>query len=245
MARLKITMSFLGYHFEGWQKIKGKRTIQATIEHAVSIIDEHPTSVTGCGRTDKHVSADQYVCHVDVNKTMSSAQWLKALNAHCPEDLHVNDVSLVDEEFHARFSVKKKRYEYVIRRQHYSVKDYMHEYFHRYPLDPIKIQEAAKSFVGTHDFTGFNVTPKQLKENQIRTIDACDVYFDEDIIRISVLGKAFLQYQVRMMVGALIAIGSDKEDVGFIEHVLTHKLKGISRFKAEAKGLTLKEVFYD
>jgi tRNA pseudouridine38-40 synthase len=245
MARLKITMSFLGFHFEGWQKIKDKRTVQATIERAVSIIDEHPAAVTGCGRTDKHVSADEYVCHVDVVKTMSSAQWLKALNAHCPEDLHINDVKLVDEDFHARFSVKKKRYEYVIRRQHYSVKNYMHEYFHRYPLDPIKIKEAAKSFVGTHDFTGFNVTPKQLKENQIRTIDACDVDFDEDMIRISVLGKAFLQYQVRMMVGALIAIGSDKEDVGFIEHVLTQKQKGLSRFKAEAKGLTLKEVFYD
>ncbi|MBS3971502.1 MAG: tRNA pseudouridine(38-40) synthase TruA [Erysipelotrichia bacterium] len=245
MARLKITMSFLGYHFEGWQKIKGKRTIQATIEHAVSMIDDHSVSVTGCGRTDKHVSADHYVCHVDVKKDLTSAQWLKAINAHTPEDLHVLDVEIVDEDFHARFSVKKKLYVYTIRRQNYQVKNYMHEYFHRYPLDPIKIKEAAKSFVGTHDFTGFNVTPKQLKENQIRTIDACDVDYDDEVIRISVLGKAFLQYQVRMMVGALIAIGSDKEDVSFIEHVLKQKQKGISRFKAEAKGLTLKEVFYD
>lgn len=245
MVRLKVTISFLGLNFEGWQKIKGKRTVQDTLEQAISYIDCSDISVVGCGRTDKHVSADHYVFHVDVTKDLGEAQWLKAINARCPNDIHVSEVRVVDDSFHARFSVKKKRYVYTIRTGNYQVKNIAHEYYHRYPLDGQKMIDAAKSFVGTHDFTGFNVTPKKLKENQIRTIDECHVNVSEDTIVISVLGKAFLQYQVRMMVGVLIAIGSNQEDVDFIDQVLTQKQKGISRFKAEAIGLTLKEVFYD
>ncbi|MBS3990801.1 MAG: tRNA pseudouridine(38-40) synthase TruA [Erysipelothrix sp.] len=245
MVRLKVTISFLGLNYEGWQKIKGKKTVQDTLECAIAYIDGSEVSVVGCGRTDKHVSADHYVFHVDVTKDLGEAQWLKAINARCPNDIHVSEVKVVDESFHARFSVKKKRYVYTIRTGNYQVKNITHEYFHRYPLDAQKMIDAAKSFVGTHDFTGFNVTPKQLKENQIRTIDECHVSVSNDTIVISVLGKAFLQYQVRMMVGVLIAIGSNQEDVDFIDKVLSQKQKGISRFKAEAIGLTLKEVFYD
>lgn len=245
MVRLKITISFLGLNFEGWQKIKGKRTVQETLELAIAYIDGDFPTVVGCGRTDKHVSADHYVFHVDVSKDLGEAQWLKAINARCPNDIHVSEVQVVDESFHARFSVKKKHYVYTIRIGNYQVKNIAHEYFHRYPLDSQKMRSAAKLFVGTHDFTGFNVTPKKLKENQIRTIDECQVSVSEDTIKISVLGKAFLQYQVRMMVGVLIAIGSNQVDVDFIKKVLTQKEKGISRFKAEAIGLTLKEVFYD
>ena len=245
MVRLKITISFLGLNFEGWQKIKGKRTVQETLEQAIAYIDGELPTVVGCGRTDKHVSADQYVFHVDVSKDLGDAQWLKAINARCPNDIHVSEVEVVDESFHARFSVKKKHYVYTIRTGNYQVKNIAHEYFHAYPLESQKMISAAKLFVGTHDFTGFNVTPKKIKENQIRTIDECQVSVSADTIKICVLGKAFLQYQVRMMVGVLIAIGSNQVEVDFIKEVLIQKQKGISRFKAEAIGLTLKEVFYD
>lgn len=245
MARLKVTCSFLGYHFDGWQKIKGKRSVQETLETIVSRINDAPVCVVGCGRTDKHVSADHYVFHVDVIKSLSTDQWLKAFNSHCPDDISIHHVEYVDDSFHARFSVKRKCYEYTLRTLNYSVKTYTHEAFFRYEIDHHKMIEAAQAFLGTRDFTGFNVTPKALKENQVRTIDSIDVSFDGECIRIRVVSKAFLQYQVRMMVGALIAIGAGKETLGFIDYVLQSKQKGLSRYKAEAKGLTLKEVFYD
>lgn len=245
MVRLKLTLSFLGYHFEGWQKMAHKRTVQETLENAFFPIIKERVCVVGCGRTDKHVSADHYVAHVDVNKHLSESAWLKAINAHCPDDLHVQDVKIVDESFHARYSVTSKHYVYTIRLKNYQVKQYMSEYFHKYPLDAIRMKEAAQAFIGTHDFTGFNVTPKALKQNQVRTIQSCEVIFNDEVIQIHVKGKAFLQYQVRMMVGVLIAIGSGKESMTFISEVLEAKQKGMSRYKAEAKGLTLKEVFYD
>lgn len=245
MARLKVTCAFLGYHFEGWQKMTGKRTIQATLEAIVSRINDDDVSIVGCGRTDKHVSADQYVFHVDVSKKMTPAQWLKGLNAHCPPDIRILNIESVDEHFHARFSALSKCYEYRLRYQNYNVKTYMIESYHRYAIDIPKMQAAAQSFYGTHDFTGFNVTPKVLKANQIRTIEHIELVADEECIYIRIISKAFLQYQVRMMVGALIAIGAGKQDIGFIAHVLQAKQKGLSHYKAEAKGLTLKEVYYD
>lgn len=245
MARLKITCSFLGFYFEGWQKMTNKRTVQATLEDIISRINDDHVCIVGCGRTDKHVSADHYVFHVDVSKPLTPSQWLKALNAHCPTDLSIQRVESVDDNFHARFSAIRKCYEYRLRYRNYNVKTFMFEAFHRYDIDIAKMERAAQLFLGTHDFTGFNVTPIVLKANQVRTIEHIELEADEECIYIRITSKAFLQYQVRMMVGALIAIGAGKQDVGFISHVLQAKQKGLSHYKAEAKGLTLKEVFYD
>lgn len=245
MARLKITCSFLGFYFEGWQKMADKRTVQATLEDVISRINDDNICIVGCGRTDKHVSADHYVFHVDVSKPLTTSQWLKALNAHCPADISIQRVECVDENFHARFSVQRKCYEYRLRYRNYNVKTFMFESFHRYDIDIGKMQRAAQYFLGTHDFTGFNVTPKALKSNQVRTIEHIELDADEECIYIRIISKAFLQYQVRMMVGALIAIGAGKQDINFISYILQAKQKGLSHYKAEAKGLTLKEVLYD
>lgn len=243
--RYKVECNFLGYHFLGWQIQPQGRTIQATINQACSIICKTPIKAVGCSRTDAKVSAEAYVFHFDGPIDVPGNKLVHAFNAILPEDIRVSKVDQVDEEFHARYHVKKKRYKYTIETGAYNVFEYQHVLQLNRLLDVQKMQQAATLFVGVHDFTSFNVSRLSIIPNQVRKIDAFFVTQEKSKVIIYVEGRSFLQHMIRMMVQTLIEVGLLRIDYDEVVSMLEAKNKTACRFNALAQGLTLERVWYN
>jgi tRNA pseudouridine38-40 synthase len=115
-VRYKITFSYDGSKFNGYQKQKGiKNTVQGYMEKALKYINNNKaTKLSSSGRTDKGVSAYMQVGHADINVNITPYKLKRALNSLLNDDIHVFHVEEVDSEFHARYMVKKKTYMYEV-----------------------------------------------------------------------------------------------------------------------------------
>lgn len=242
--RYRIDFSYDGTNFNGYQLQPNLRTVQNELEKAVSYLNRQTyTSVQSSGRTDKGVHALNQVAHfdLDINTTLDKIK--RGLNSNLPEDIHVIKVTEVKEDFHARFSAKKKEYVYKINVGEYNSMERNYVYQYNRPLDINKMMEAIKYFEGTHDFTSF-VSSEDERENKVRTIIKTDIKKKKDIIEISFQADGFMKYQVRNMVGLLIAIGNGKKEVSDVEKIINAKDRTKSVKTAAAEGLYLRKVWY-
>lgn len=244
MTRLKCTVSYVGRSYDGWQSQTSKNGIQDHLEAAISRIENHPVSIIGSGRTDAGVSARAQVFMFETDRNMSSYRWIPAINTFLPDDIHIMDVEEVPDTFHARHSVRWKKYTYRVNEEPYDVftKDIAYQFGHR--LDIERMKECAQLFIGTHDFTSFNSSPLSQYPDQNRTIHSIDVERNGNLIEITFCGKGFLRYMVRMLSAAMIDVGSGKITCDEVQAMLMKKDKRAGRRNAPACGLTLEKVDY-
>ncbi len=243
--RLKVTVAYNGANFVGWQRQSKGRTVQKTIEDVISVILNQPTEITASGRTDSGVSALGQVFHFDSDFNISPQQWQKALNTQLPDDIYIKDVCAVSDDFHARYNVVSKRYDYCIQTGDYDVFSYPFVYQLNRSLDLDKMRECAAMFVGEHDFTSFNATPLEILPYQIRTIKRLDIIDEKDKIRLIFEGKGFLRYMVRMITQVLIEVGLGRLNSQDIQSMFELNNKQACKLNAPAQGLVLVEVRYD
>ena len=244
MKLLKCSVSYIGNRYDGWQSQKSGNGIQDILEAAISRIENRKVSITGSGRTDAGVSARAQVFMFETERDMSSYRWMGAINAFLPDDIHIMDVQEVPYTFHARHSVRMKKYTYRVNDGPYDVftKDIAYQYC--YPLDIEKMKACAKLFVGTHDFTSFNSSPLSEYPDQVRTIRSIEIIRNDNLIEITFCGKGFLRYMVRMLSAAIIDVGSGRITCDDVRAMLELKDKRAGRRNAPASGLTLEEVDY-
>ena len=236
--------SYKGTNYYGWQKQVGFISVQSKIEEVLSQIYDMPISITGSGRTDAGVHALKQYFHFNVEKEKDLKQLAYAMNKMLPEDIHILSLEKVDDDFHARYSAKRKIYEYDILLKNKEVFNYDLAYLYPMDLDIDLLKEALKLFEGEHNYQDF--TSKEEDEgNFIRTIYAIEVNQDNDLIKIRFEGNGFMRYQIRNMVGAAIAVANKKEDISFIKyHLGDKKNREIIAYKAPAVGLYLVDVKY-
>lgn len=243
--RLKVTVAYNGANFVGWQRQSKGRTVQKTIEDVISVILNQPTEITASGRTDSGVSALGQVFHFDSDFNISPQQWQKALNTQLPDDIYIKDVCAVSDDFHARYNVVSKRYDYCIQTGDYDVFSYPFVYQLNRSLDLDKMRECAAMFVGEHDFTSFNATPLEILPYQIRTIKRLDIIDEKDKVRLIFEGNGFLRYMVRMITQVLIEVGLGRLNSQDIQSMFELNNKQACKLNAPAQGLVLVEVRYD
>ena len=158
--RFVLCLSYSGRPWCGWQIQNSDPTVQGTLEEALSRLCGSPVSVTGAGRTDTSVNASGYIAHFDLPSALPFPQtdFCYKLNAILPRSIVVHSVLPVNEDFHARFSARKRSYTYFIHR----VKDPFVEAFSwqcGYPeLNFAAMNEACKYLLGTHEFDCFEKT---------------------------------------------------------------------------------------
>ena len=242
--RYLIDFSYSGAQFNGYQKQPGLRCVQTEIEKVLTNINNKKDVVIySAGRTDSKVNALHQMAHFDLDKKIESYKLKGALNSYLPNDIHINSVNMVDDNFHARYMVKKKTYEYKISTNEYNPleKDYIYQYGKS--LDIEKMKKAINYFKGTHDFTSFTCAEDK-REDKVRCISKVSLKEKKGIISIIFEGKGFLKYQVRNMVGLLIKIGEEKEDAKSIPLLLEKKDRRVIGQTAPACGLTLVNVEY-
>lgn len=243
--RFKVTVSYSGVNFVGWQRQSKGRTVQKSIEDVISVIMNQPTEIFASGRTDSGVSALGQVFHFDSDLDISPFQWQKALNTQLPDDIYIKDVCAVSDNFHARYDVISKRYDYCVQTGDYDVFSYPFVYQLNRPLDLDKMRDCATLFIGEHDFTSFNATPLEVLSYQIRTIRRLDIIEEGDKVRLIFEGKGFLRYMVRMITQVLIEVGLNRLSKQDVMLMFELNNKQACKLNAPAHGLTLVEVRYD
>src|SRR5699024_2603732 len=113
--RFLITLSYDGTNYKGFESQPGMYTIQEQIENALTKINNgKKTTFTSSGRTDKGVHAKMQCGHADLEVKITEYKLKRAMNSNLPEDIHVIKTEIVPDNFHARYNVVEKTYEYYI-----------------------------------------------------------------------------------------------------------------------------------
>lgn len=243
--KYKITISYDGTNYHGWQIQKNKITIQALIQKEISKILNIKTPLTGSGRTDAKVHAFGQVAHFITEKKLSIQKFIHSLNCLLPKDIRITKIQEVDISFHARFSIKSKVYSYHI------CLDPIQEPFSRFyayqskqKLDINLLKKASKLFIGKHNFTSFANKDSSKKINPIKTIKRIDVIEKKNKIILEFEGDGFLYKMIRNIVGTLIDVATKKLSIDMIEKIIDAKDRKLASDPAAAHGLFLLKVKY-
>ena len=241
---IKLTIQYDGTAYHGWQIQKNAITVQETLTNAIEKITGGRVTVIGCGRTDTGVHAESYVCNFFTDASVPAEKYPYALNANLPDDIVCLAAEKVNDDFHANKSATAKRYVYKILNREFS-DAFLHRYawHYKYPLDINKMREAAKTFIGEHDFIGFASSGFTVKTT-VREIYSLDVMREGDIITIDICGNGFLYNMVRIIAGTLVFVGNGKIDPKDMADIIASKDRDMAGITAPAEGLCLKEVYY-
>jgi tRNA pseudouridine38-40 synthase len=240
----KLTVEYDGTEFHGWQKQPGKRTVQEELERAVRKLDPGASKVTGAGRTDAGVHAAGQAASIRINWSHGPEKLGEALNSLLPADVAVTRAEERGAGFDARRDARERRYRYVIlcRRPRSPLLDrYVCRV--RYPVDFGAMRKAAALFRGRHDFSAFCLADARGK-GPVREIANCQLKKRDGLILLDVSGRGFLHRMVRLMAGALLAVGSGKLEPDGIRKALAGGSTGHLGNAAPARGLTLLDVEY-
>ncbi len=242
--RYKVILAYDGRNYAGFQSQKNATAIQDVVEGAIERVFSEKIRIIMSSRTDAGVHAYGQVFHFDTDKEKDEGKLKFSLNSLLPDDIHVVEVKKVSRDFHARYSVKKKTYEYLINLGEYDVflKGRAFQCFYKLDVDLMK--EGAKLFLGEHDFSSFNTSSLKEYPNQVRNITEFSITRKKDILKIRVTSSGFLRNMVRIMVGTLIDLGRGKKSLDDIKDMLEHPCKSTRRYNADPNGLYLVKIFY-
>ena len=241
---IRLTVSYDGTHYHGFQTQPNKRAIQDVLEQAIRAVSGAPVRLVASGRTDSGVHARAQVVNFWTQSAIPPQRWPYALNAHLPKDIVVTEGEEVPLHFHARKDVLQKTYRYTINNRPFP-DVFLQKYQYHYPrrLDLDKMKEASRFLLGTHDFTSF-CSVKSERSSHVRTIYRIDWECEKGIIHLDVTGNGFLYHMVRIIVGTLIEVGEGKMEPHDIPRILAAKDRNAAGPTAPAHGLTLWEVRY-
>lgn len=243
--RYKVTVAYQGTNYHGWQKQSNHPiTIQAAIEASLTKIFNQNIEIYASGRTDAGVHALNQVFHFDANKEIKEFNLFLALNTYLNQDIRIQKVEIVSEDFHARFSAKEKVYLYQISSEYLNPFKKDSHYLLRQELNITKMQEAASLMIGTHDFTSYTSAKINPLKSRTRTIYAIEFKKVNQDLFIEIRANSFLRYMVRMLLATIVEIGKENIEINEIVNILNQKNKKACRYKLPPQGLYLKEVIY-
>lgn len=235
-----IEISYDGSKFFGFQRLNEEVSVQKVLEEALTKINKQSVEVKGAGRTDRGVHANGQCVSFKLDVDIDETGLKRALNSLVKPYIYVRDVKAVDDDFHARFSVKRKTYIYKINLGEFNpqIEDYVYQT--EFKLDVDKMKEVAKLYLGVHDFHNF-----VSGEREDYTCIVYDIRFNQvgDILNIEFEGKSFYRYMVRNLVGMMIEVGRGKDDISKVKEMLEIKEEKPG-YTAPACGLYLEKIEY-
>lgn len=243
--RIALGVEYDGTHYHGWQRQAEVNSVQQEVESALSAVADEPITVSCSGRTDTGVHGLNQVIHFDTIATREERAWVMGTNCNLPQDIRVRWAKPVAEDFHARFSAKSRRYQYVIYNN--PVKSSILRSlatWHCIPLDAKKMHEGAQYLLGEHDFDAYRAVGCQAK-HPVRTISAISVRRHNDLVILDVTANGFLHHMVRNIIGVLLKIGQGERLPQWAKEVLHSKDRRLAGITAEPQGLYLSDIEYD
>jgi tRNA pseudouridine38-40 synthase len=241
-----LDLAYDGAPFAGWARQPGLRTVQGDVEDALMRVARLPAvRLTVAGRTDAGVHARGQVAHVDIPGDTPLGGLARRLNGVLDRAVRITGLTRAPEGFDARFSALSRRYVYRVSDAPFGV-DPLRRHdtlVWSRPLDVERMQHAALTLLGEHDFAAF--CRRRLGATTVRTLLRLDVNrVDNGIVTADVEADAFCHSMVRALVGALLAVGEGRKAAEWPVHVLTRGVRDSTAAVVPAHGLTLVEVRY-
>jgi tRNA pseudouridine38-40 synthase len=243
VRNLRLTIAYDGSAYSGWQIQPNAPTVQGAIENRLREMTQTQCRVRAAGRTDAGVHAEEQVASFLTESAISTRGFYRGLNALLPEDIAICSVEEVALDFDARRHNHGKLYRYSIWNNRTPDPQRATSAYHVHrPLDVRPMAEAARHFVGTHDFCAFRAASCE-RETTIRTLYRCTVARDGPLIRIEIEGTAFLRNMARIIAGTLLEVGKGLRDPGSMVELLRAGDRRHAGITAPAHGLCLARVF--
>jgi tRNA pseudouridine38-40 synthase len=250
MRNLKITVSYDGAEFSGWQVQPDAVTVQGTLASAIGRITGEKVLPQGSGRTDAGVHALAQVMTFVTESSVPTENFLKAMNGILPATVRVLEVVEAPVEFHARHSARAKTYRYRIYRESICPPFLARYVWHYpYPLDEEAMARAAGQVVGEHDFTSFAAVDPERGRGDAPASNVRKIFSSEweragEELVYTVRGSGFLHHMVRNLVGTFILVGRGTLQVEDMTRVLETRKRSAAGATAPASGLYLVNVEY-
>jgi len=243
-TRWQVICAYDGGPFSGWQSQAGGNAIQDVIEARLAAVFKGPVRIHGSGRTDAGVHARAQVFHFDGEWPHGNPRLLAALRCELPPTIQIRSVRRVAPDFHARFSVRAKRYVYHV---HLGDADpfsrpYCWPVFR--PLDLGAMRAAAGVLLGRHDFRAFTALNGPAREDTVRELTRLDVLRRGRRVRIVAEAPGFLYKMVRSLAGVLVAVGEGRLTPAAVGEMLTSGRRTPAVQTAPPQGLFLERVWY-
>ena len=242
--RYFLKLAYDGTDFHGWQRQPNAVSVQQTLEEAISTILQHPTEVTGAGRTDTGVHAAQMFAHFDSDKPIEKCRLLTSLNRMAGKAIAVEDILPVRDDAHARFDAESRTYVYHIseRKNPFS---YRYSHFMEHLPDMDKMNEAASLLLATEDFTAFAKLHSDAKTGICKVSEAQWTYDEKKgCLDFTITADRFLRNMVRAVVGTLVDVGRMKLSLEDFKEVIESKDRCKAGVSMPAKGLFLNKIVY-
>jgi tRNA pseudouridine38-40 synthase len=239
-----LTVAYVGTGFLGWQRQEGARTVQQELERALSTIAGEPVAARAAGRTDAGVHARGQVVSSTFCSRVPADKMVIALCSQLPYDVSVQRADVVTETFDARRDAVGKRYVYRIHNapQHDPFR-HATTWHVRQELDTVAMAEAARLFVGAHDYQSFRSMHCDAAHAR-RYLWRSEVSVEDALITYEVRGNAFCRHMVRCLAGTLVDVGRGRFSVSDVSRMLAARDRTKAGVTAHAQGLTLEEVYY-
>lgn len=244
MRNIKLTIEYDGTSYGGWQKQKNNITIQQCIEEAIKLLTGEQVELIGSSRTDAGVHAKGMVANFITNSQIPADKFREAINTKLPDDIGIIKSEEVDKNFHSRYDSKGKTYCYTLVNRYEKIcigRNYVYQVRDELNYDLMK--EAAKYFLGKHDFKAFKTNGSSVKTS-VRTISGLELELKDDVIKIFVSADGFLYNMVRIIVGTLIEVGKGKIKPEDIESIIRNGDRSNAGPCVPPNGLVLEKVFY-
>jgi tRNA pseudouridine38-40 synthase len=247
LTRYKITVSYDGTNYYGWQIQQGLPSIAQTMQDAFFNAFKQRITVAGASRTDAGVHALGQVVRCNLNFSLEPEKLRNAWNNALPADIVIQQIE-ISPDFSPYHNVQQKTYWYHIFTQRPSIYVQRFGWYVYRPIDMEKLQKSLSLFVGTHDFRSFCTgTDAELKTGTIRTIDEITVEYSPELgaYKIVVKGQKFLHHMIRRIVGAAIEIATRTDlPIEIVHTTLAAKSPAHMLPNAPAKGLMLYSITY-
>jgi len=245
LRTLKVTLSYDGTQFHGWQEQAVGRTIEGEIKKGLQFMHKHPVNVVAAGRTDSGVHANgQVISYQSDLDGIPIDRYARALNSFMPQDIKVRLVEQATDGFNARHDARLRMYKYYILASEMPVawaQAVSLRVVHK--PDIRKLNRIAACLIGTHDFSTFSALNDQVP-NRTRTVYAAYFHIEGPFLVFYICAQSFLWKMVRSLTGSLLAYeqaGLTSADVAAHLAARDRQLAGPS---APAWGLFLHKVVY-
>ena len=238
-----IQLSYDGAAYHGWQKQPNARSVQQTLQEALSTLLQTDIEVVGAGRTDAGLSARMMVAHFETSKACDNEQLVYKLNKLLPHDIAVQRIWEVSDEMHARFSATSRTYHYSIHtRKDPFVRQY--SWLVTFPLDLARMNEAASRLPDFDDFTSFSKVNTDTKTNLCNVTEARWTQEGENTWRFTITANRLLRNRVRASVGTRIEVGRGRMTVDEFCQVIEQRNRCSAGDSVPGHALFLVDVSY-
>ncbi|MBC2854098.1 tRNA pseudouridine(38-40) synthase TruA [Cetobacterium sp. 2G large] len=240
---IKLTYSYDGSEFFGFQRQPGFRTVQGELEKVLGTIFKNKIDLVSAGRTDRGVHAKKQVSNFYTTSSIPLEKIKRIINGLIPNDIFILDVQEVDLEFSSRFSATYRSYEYYIGEDRNPFQSRYVTFVYE-QLDLERLNKIVSPLVGQHDFSNFrlsdcgsNTTIREIYEAKFERVN-------EKTIKLYVKGNAFLKSQIRIIVGTVLSIYFGKKPENYLIEMLKNPNIQYAKIVAEPFGLHLFDIGY-